>query len=129
MIFVDTGAWVALADGADKYHEQAVAIRKRLLSETTGWLTTNFVVAESYTLLQRKLGHAAAQQFLKTIREWERLTCLSASRELELQAEELLRVYADQGFSYVDAISFAAMRQLEIDAQLPSQSRVIDDLN
>lgn len=114
MIFIDTGAWVALADAADKYHAQALAIRQRLLDETIGWLTTNFVVAESFTLLPRKLGHTSAHEFLKTIREWERLTCFSASRDLELQAEELLRHYADQDFSYVDAISFATMKQFDV---------------
>ena len=48
-------------------HVQAVAIQSRLLARSERWLTTNFVVSETYTLLHRVMGFTPALQFLRTI--------------------------------------------------------------
>lgn len=111
MIFVDTGAWFALVDATDKYHKQAIAIQGKLLLHPVRWITTNFVIGETYTLLHRTIGFGTATQFIRTIRSWERLDCLTVPYEIELEAEKILNKYADQPFSYVDAVSFAVMRQ------------------
>jgi predicted nucleic acid-binding protein len=47
-LFVDTGAWVALADQDDQYHTRAIAAYPGLLKEYQRLVTTNLVVAESY---------------------------------------------------------------------------------
>ncbi|MBW2126650.1 MAG: DNA-binding protein, partial [Deltaproteobacteria bacterium] len=52
-VFIDTGAWFALADKSDAYHEQAVAIYPGLLRGFHHLTTTNLVVAETYILIRR----------------------------------------------------------------------------
>jgi predicted nucleic acid-binding protein len=54
-VFADTGAWFALADQSDNHHTDAVAVYSQLL-QTTSLLTTNLIVAETYTLIRRALG-------------------------------------------------------------------------
>jgi predicted nucleic acid-binding protein len=114
-LFVDTGAWVALADYDDKYHERAASEYPDLLKGYRRLVTTNLVVAEVYIILRRALGHAAAITFLETTRSSPRIEKVQSTEELEIEAEGILRRYSDQDFSYTDAVSFALMRQRVID--------------
>jgi uncharacterized protein len=111
IVFVDTGAWFALADRSDGYHSKALAIYPRLLKELQRLVTTNLVVAESYMLIQRSLGHQAAVIFLERIEASPRILKIYSDHDLEIRAVEILRKYSDQNFTYTDAVSFALMRQ------------------
>ena len=64
-IFVDTGAWVALADKDDAHHKEAVSVFPTLLKASRALVTSNLVVAEAYILLLNELGHPAALIFSK----------------------------------------------------------------
>ena len=74
-------------------------------------MTTNLVIAESYISIRRASGHAPAMQFLRSTQGSGRLVKVRSGVELEGAAESILARYADQDFSYVDAVSFALMRQ------------------
>lgn len=109
-VFVDTGAWLALADRSDAHHKEAVEIL-RDLHKRCRLLTTNLVVAESYLLILRTLGHDAAIVFLDSIQGSPRTKKVFSDESLEAAAGEILRKYRDQDFSYADAVSFAVMKQ------------------
>lgn len=108
-LFVDTGAWVAIIDPDDQYHKPASAYYRRVFTSRVRFVTTNLVVAETYTLLRRRLGHKMAVRFLELLRASPRLLKVQSTPELEASAEDILRKYDDQELSYVDAVSFAAM--------------------
>ncbi len=110
-IFVDTAAWLALADNTDSYHAAARATHAQLERQGSLWITTNLVLAESYNLILRRGGYSAAISFLDFIRNSGNVQLIYSSLEIELQAETILRKYHDQPFSYVDAVSFAVMQQ------------------
>ena len=114
-LFVDTGAWVALADQDDKYHERTAREYPDFLKRYRRLVTTNLVVAEAYIILRKALGHVAAITFLESIRSSPRIEKVQSTEELEVEAEEILRRYSDQDLSYTDAVSFALMRQRGID--------------
>jgi predicted nucleic acid-binding protein len=109
-IFVDSGAWLALADRRDQWHGRATAVYPQILQQWTRLVTTNLIIAESYTLIRRRLGHTPAIQFLSSLRQTTRLLKIYADENLDAQAEAILRQYSDQDFSFVDAVSFAAMQ-------------------
>lgn len=110
-IFVDTGAWIALVDGSDHLHPTAKATYPTMLHSGNRLVTTNLVVAETYNLIRRRIGHAAAIRFLESLRSSPRLIKVYSNQQLEMEAEAILRRYADQDFSLVDAVSFAVMQQ------------------
>jgi predicted nucleic acid-binding protein len=110
-LFVDTGAWVALADQDDVHHVRAASAFPRLLKEHQRLVTTNLVVAECYIILRLELGHGPAMAFLDHLRHSPRIDRAYATAELEAEAEEILRRYEDQDFSFTDAVSFALMRK------------------
>lgn len=109
-VFVDTGAWYALQVSDDEWHASAVVALRELVATRHPLLITNQVVGETCTLLRVTCGHSAAVAFLDRLDESRRVERILVGKEQEARAHRLLRQYADQDFSFVDAISFAVMR-------------------
>lgn len=87
---------------------------RRLTRTGMTFVTTGYVIGETYELLRRSLGSAPALAFLDTIRASSITRRVPVPSEWEVAAEELLAQYEDQDFSYVDATSFVAMRRLRL---------------
>ena len=81
-------------------------------------LTTNHVRGETWTLVNRREGHAAAVAVLDALARSPRLRVHQVDERLEREALEWLRQRDDREFSFVDATSFATMRHFAIDAAL-----------
>ena len=107
---MDTSAWYALADSADRYHEQAIRILQGSRQRRQQLVTTNHVVGECYTLFRSRGGFSAAQRFLERLRVSPAAERIFVPDLWEVEAEKLLSQYADQDISYVDATSFVTMR-------------------
>ena len=73
---------------------------------------TNYVVAETYTLLRYRRGAFVSLEFLRRIKATPTIHKVLVPEAWEEEAEELLARYRDQAFSYVDATSFVVMRKL-----------------
>lgn len=109
-LFVDTGAWYALQVRGDRWHSEARRALEVAVARRTPLLTTNQVVGETYTLLMKTHGQAAALRFVDTLGRSGRLERVHLDEKTEAEAWKLLRRYDDQAFSFVDATSFALMR-------------------
>jgi hypothetical protein len=116
-VFVDTWAWYALTDKNDEDHLIAEAANKQLLEEGHRFVTTNYVLSETVTLIRYKLYHAVAVQFWKTTRqliESGLVELVRVSELHELQAWNIFEQYADQDFSFTDCTSYAVMQELKL---------------
>lgn len=112
-LFVDTGAWIALINSEDQYHQPAVDFY-RLLEPFVQRVTSSHVISETYTWLRYKAGFLFASNYLSIIQQAltnDSLTVIRDNKELLEFAEHLLRDFPDQKISYVDAISMAIMRK------------------
>ncbi len=112
MIFVDTSFWVALINRRDLHHQEARA----LLAAHAGdrLVTTGDVRGETWTFLRRRAGHETAVRFLETMTASPRIEIIRVSELAERAAEQWLRSRDDREFSWVDATSFATMRELRL---------------
>jgi predicted nucleic acid-binding protein len=113
-IFVDTSAWVALADKDDAYHKKAAAVYPSLLKTQRNLITSNFVIAEAYIIILNELGHKLAIDFLEKLKASPRILKIYSNEDIEAEAEPILVKYSDQDFSYTDAVSFVIMKRQKI---------------
>lgn len=62
-VFIDTSAFLAIFASDDRYHEAAQTTWRVLINEGETLLCNNYVLVETLTLLQRRLGMDAARSF------------------------------------------------------------------
>jgi predicted nucleic acid-binding protein len=110
LIFVDTSFWVGLTNRRDTRHQQATALLETHHKDPL--VTTNEVRGETWTFLRRRAGHAVAVSFFDAIAASPRVEILRVSETSAADAERWLRQRDDREFSWVDATSFAVMREL-----------------
>jgi predicted nucleic acid-binding protein len=108
VIFVDTSAIYAWADAADTHQGSAVRRLQAILDSGDQLLTHNYVLVEALSLLQARLGLAAAVKLAKDssafVIDWVDDDLHAAGiRELERSRK--------RGVSLVDQISFLVMRR------------------
>jgi len=117
-IFVDTGAWAALNNKRDKFHNDSVAANKRLLNEGYFYITSDYVLDETYTLLLYDIGHKRAVEFgneIILLSKKKKIRIVHITEELLTEAWELFITYQDKDFSFTDCTSFRVMKNLKID--------------
>lgn len=112
MVFVDTSFWIGLMHPRDARHRASVELLARYGDEPA--VTTNHVCGETWTLLNRRVGHRLSVAFFDRIERTGRLSVAHVSAELERQAIDWLRRHDEREYSFVDATSFALMRSLGI---------------
>jgi predicted nucleic acid-binding protein len=112
-IFIDTGAFLALEDESDQYHEAALQFRENVLRMSCYELiTTTYILDETLTLLRFRLGIRESIGFSKRIRTSKVVQIVHVSREIEEEALDLFERYEDKSFSFTDCVSFVVMRLL-----------------
>ena len=114
-IFVDTGGWYAAIDRKDRDHEAA---RRFLEKNSLPLITTDYVMDETVTLLQIRLGHSYAMRFLDSLRT-SRLVQLVYLSQAQIEgAIELFRNRPDKGWSFTDCCSFVLMSEYRLQRAL-----------
>lgn len=110
-IFVDTSAWCAYFDKTDAEHTSASQLMNQL---TLPLITSNYIIDETLTLIQDRMGHHLAikigkQFFAEQIVQLARITI-----DDETAAFKIFNRYADKNFSFTDCTSFALMERLKV---------------
>ena len=106
----DTSGFFALIDKRDPMHGKAVKWvekqRKRIRPVSTEW-----IIGETCTLLvARKRSHLVAR-FLDYIDDSAALVLVNLDEMLFHAAKAMIRQQAEQGYSFVDCISFCLMKE------------------
>lgn len=115
MIFVDTSAWLALVDSRDRNHAQAVQIARRLARGEFGkQATTNYMLAESLTIIRRRLGLESAMKFASGLEASQEVRVFWIEPVHHQEAIRLMGDRPDKEWSLFDCTSFVVMRSLGI---------------
>ena len=114
-VFMDTAGFLALWDARDEHHARAVHLQSDLTRKKSAFLTTDYVVDETTTLLLVRHSHAAAADFLKTILESKTLRLEWIDSERFDAAAALFQRHGDKEWSFTDCISFTLMNELRIE--------------
>lgn len=111
-VYVDTSAFLAVLDADDENHEASKKVWTDLLESREAIVCNNYVLVETYALVQRRLGMAAVRAFHEDVfpvlqLEW-------SDDALHRQAAGALLTANRRNLSLVDCASFATMRRLGV---------------
>jgi predicted nucleic acid-binding protein len=114
VIFIDTSAFYAIVDRDDAMHERARELWHALLSESdaASLITSNYVLVESFALLQSRLGIQAVRAFHDAMLPIVTTQWITA--EDHAAATHALLTANRRSLSLVDCVSFHLMRRLGI---------------
>ena len=108
MIFVDTSAIYAILDTDDRNHQAAIATLRELRSGNAALMTHEYVVVESISLAQRRLGMPATQRLIDSLLPL--IHAVWVEPGLHAEARAALVGAGRRGISLVDWTSFLVMR-------------------
>jgi len=114
LVFVDTGAWIALAFTRDPLHARARATWEQLLGAGVRFHTSIPIVLETFTFLDRNAARDVALAWKDSLKTIPHLKVLpSTAKDLE-QAWTYFEQPHFHKVSAVDAVSFVLMAQRRI---------------
>lgn len=110
-MFVDTGAFVALRNRAEREHGAAREALAALVADRAQLLTSNYVFSETYTALLVRAGREEAIRWGQRFCSGAAIELVRIDESLEERAWSILESHADKLWSHVDATSFALMER------------------
>ena len=108
-VFLDTSAILAVLDADDLQHREADAIWRRLLDSNETLLSTNYILVETFALVQRRLGMDAVRAIESEIIPLLEIHWVDA--EVHRVVVNQLLVASRRNLSLVDCSSFEVMRR------------------
>ena len=111
LVFADTGGFYALADRRDPAHARA---RKFVENCEAALLTTDFVFAETMSLLTKRLGKNVAVKFGEALRASRSIRIEEVPFDVREKAWQLFANRLDKDYDLIDCLSFSMMGKYRI---------------
>ncbi len=116
-IFVDSDAFVALAVAKDKSHESATSLLQALIDRSVRFVTSNYVFAETVTVISMLESHDAAIDFIANMQKPDSPVKITRADEtLEDEAIKIFKQQTSKNISFIDCTNMAFFQQLQADA-------------
>lgn len=111
-VFLDTSAFLAVLDGDDHHHQRAAKVWADLIRRAEKLVCTNYILLETFALVQNRLGMEAVKCLVDDILPLIRVHWVT---EADHRSGVIALVTAGKRqLSLVDCVSFVIMRQLHI---------------
>jgi len=111
-IFIDTSGFIAVLDKDDESHDRAAKTWVDILTSEEDLVTTNYVLVETYALVQNRLGLKATKVFQEDIVPVLRIEWID--KTMHNAAMGIMFAAVRKRLSLVDCVSFETMRLLGI---------------
>ncbi|HZR16633.1 MAG TPA: PIN domain-containing protein [Verrucomicrobiae bacterium] len=120
-VLFDTSGFFALLDQFDPANPAAT---KWITSERARLrpLTTEWIVGETCTLLIARRRPYLVRQFLDYLEQSTALLVVNPDETLIRSARKFIRRQAEQGYSFVDCLSFCVMKERKISEALTTDA-------
>jgi hypothetical protein len=118
--FVDTAGWMMLSDASDATHGDAKVFRDRWLERGGIFVSTDFVLDETLTLLRIRLGLDAAERWWNQVDGSSRLVWEAIDASRAEKARRWFFRWRDKSFSFTDCTSFVVMKERRLRTALTS---------
>lgn len=114
-LFVDSGAFVAVANPGDQFEKDARTGWEKLARSTRPLFSSEHVLDEVATAICRMQSPRRAAVWVRQQLESDLIQWLRPSAEDFWNTVDLLEKYSDQRINFTDTISFALMRREKLD--------------
>lgn len=111
-VLVDTGPLYALAIPSDQYHARAKTEQRQIVNERLPVFALYPVIAESYSLILRRVSSPIAHRWTNDL--LERVDLLNPTDADYREAIRLVQRYQDQKISLFDALLATLANDLEV---------------
>ena len=108
-VFVDTSAFYAFLDADDKNYGPSASTWREIMASDEQVMTTNYVLVETFALLQSRLGLRALRDFQADVVPVLHVEFVTPEIH-QLGIAALFRA-SRRGLSLVDCVSFEVMRE------------------
>jgi predicted nucleic acid-binding protein len=112
-IFVDTSVFLAVLAEGDNNNKIAAETLATLVENGEQLITTNYILVESYALIQRRMGMTAIRDFQNQI--LPSLTLVWINAEEHQQATQQFLSENRRNLSFVDCSSFDIIQRSKVD--------------
>ena len=114
-VFIDASAFYALLNKSDRFHKEALLISKTLAKIKEVLITSNYTLAETYTVVRSKLGYKTASAFIAEIQKGE-IQVIWIDEETNNRGLEIfLEKKEPKDLSFFDCIDLALMERFGIE--------------
>jgi len=110
-LFVDTSAWAAIYDPSDRWHRAAQDALHGSVHARVTFVTTDYVLDETLTLLLVHAGRPQALQFGEVVLQSRNVELVHIDPATWDRAWQMFRRYDDKQWAFTDCTSFVVMRQ------------------
>ena len=108
-VFVDTSAFLAMLDRAQRRHEEVANAWREVVAAGRPLVTSNYVLVESFALLQRRVGMEAVRVLVA--RFLPLVETVFATDQVHAAATSAFLTADRRRLSFVDCVSFELMRR------------------
>ena len=105
---------MALADDADPAHARTGSFRDGWMRQGGLFVSTDFVVDETLTLIRMRLGPDAAEKWWRQVEPSRRIIWERIDEERMEKARQWFFRWRDKDFSFTDCTSFVVMKERRI---------------
>jgi predicted nucleic acid-binding protein len=113
-LFVDSSGWIALSATGDKFYEVASRNFGAIRDEPLKLVTSDYVLDESLTNVQRHFGHRGAVEFGSWVLGNDRVEVARVDEDIWEAAWEMFQAYEDKEWSFTDCTSFVLMQRRQL---------------
>lgn len=112
-VFVDTSAFLAIVDTDERNHHAASRLWEHLVHDNVELICTNYVLVETFALVQRRLGMSVVSIFQERVVPL--LDAIWIDESLHETGLAALLIANRRRLSLVDCISFEVVRKYKVD--------------
>jgi predicted nucleic acid-binding protein len=111
-VFVDASAWLATANGRDRYHAVARAVLDACRAQRVQLVTTTWTAYEAISILKSREGSEAVARLWSLLTQSAFVNLVYVTREIEERALNLFLGFGDKTWGVVDCANLIVMEDL-----------------